>query len=205
MNESHPGRTKGLSAAILGCAALFMAACSSDSEDTLSSTVNSTEAVSLSSTTAAPYTTQAAAPTTAAKPTDAVTDPGYNIEWRIRQVTYGDNGGAVFYMNLKNLNTVPLPPDALPTPQLTVLGTTQTSPAPVSLLSDPTTSSSTSATTTTDQLTAPTPVHLHSGLDLPLGPGATTTVVYTFNTTVASLSNAQLTIGNVSWMGRLAQ
>ncbi|MDO4910414.1 MAG: hypothetical protein Q3972_01565 [Corynebacterium sp.] len=202
MNESLSNRKSALTAAILCCTALCVASCSNSSDETLAGAASSSETVTVTPSATPTYTTQPAAPTIANSPSAAVVDPGYNVEWRIRQVSYGDNGGAVFYMNLKNLNDVPLPPEALPVPELLVLGNNDTTPAPVSLIADPTTSTTT-ATTATNQLSSPTPVRLPSGLDLPLGAGATATVAYTFNTTVASLANAQLTIGNVSWNGKL--
>ena len=43
----------------------------------------------------------------------------------------------------------------------------------------------------------------YAGLDLPLGPGATTNVKLPFDVAAGSLSDAQLTIGNVRFQGNL--
>lgn len=186
---------------VLGCI-LALAACSSTPvENNLVEIESTTEMSSVSESPTPTYTTQAAAPITTTQAQATMTDTGYNLEWSIRKVTYGDDGGVVFYFNVKNLSDVPLPPELLPEPTLSIINSGGIS-STVEPISDTTTTSAT-AEPTTDQLTQPSPVRLSPGLDVPLGAGATTTVVYSFNTTVASLSRASLTVGNITWTGNL--
>lgn len=166
--------TKALSSALL-IPLLFVASCgsgeTSEGESTLTTSLTPSETPTFSAKQVGAVTTQ--------DPDKEITDPGLNVQWKIRSVNSGPNGGAVVVLNLKNLNDVPLPPSALGQPTL------KTSSGNVELMNP------------TDEDDPP------NGLDLPLGALATTTVRYTFNTTVASTSKAELQIANVIWQNGL--
>ncbi|WJZ03327.1 hypothetical protein [Corynebacterium freiburgense] len=110
-------------------------------------------------------------------------DPGLNVEWTLVGATYAPNGGASVNLYIKNLNDVAIPPDAVNSPKLKLIDYSGNE-TEVELL---------------DEVTAGTP----SGLDLPLGSGAKTSVSYVFNTSVGNLYSAELQAGNVIFKGSL--
>ncbi|MFL6091542.1 hypothetical protein [Corynebacterium durum] len=153
-----------------------LAACSSGATNS-SSGLSTT----LTPSTAKEFVAKEANPVTTQDASKEIEDPGLNVRWRLRSVSSGSNGGVVILLNLKNLNDVPLPPSALGQPTL------KTKSGNAELMN--TNSNSDDGYV--------------NGLDLPLGAGATTSVRYTFNTTVSSTSDAELTIANVTWKGNL--
>ncbi|WP_075727040.1 hypothetical protein [Corynebacterium aquilae] len=110
-------------------------------------------------------------------------DPGLDVSWEVMGSEPAPYGGVVIHLNLKNLGEIPIPPDALGQAKLySVNGV--------------------------GNLTEIDPLDednsgVKSGLDLPLGAGATTTVDYAFNTTIGNLYQAELHVGNVIFKGNL--
>lgn len=110
---------------------------------------------------------------------DATEDPGLNVEWTM----YGAgaaplSGDAVIHVRMENLNDVAVPPEAIEGPTLAIGGES------ISPVDDETSG-------------------IESGLDLPLGAGATTNLRYAFDTTTWNLSDAEFQIGNVIFEGNL--
>lgn len=110
-------------------------------------------------------------------------DPGLNVTWEIMGAEAAPYSGVVLHVNLKNLNDMALPPAALP---------------PATLKS-----ANYSGTMVDIEPLSEDASGVFSGLDLPLGAGATTTVDYAFNTTVNNLYQAELQVGNVIFKGNL--
>lgn len=114
---------------------------------------------------------------------ETIEDPGLNVEWTYQGANFGNNGGTVITLAVKNLNDEPLPADAIEEPTLTrsdgAGGTID-----VDLLPD-----SSSGIT--------------SGLDLPLGSLATTNIRYAFDVAPGNLWDAELQVGNVVFDGNL--
>ncbi|PRQ10868.1 hypothetical protein C1Y63_08985 [Corynebacterium sp. 13CS0277] len=114
---------------------------------------------------------------------DPTFDPGLNTEWELMGAEAAPLGGVVLHLNLKNLNDMPLPPGALP---------------PAVLLS-----ANNSGNMMEIEPLGEDASGVFSGLDLPLGAGATTTVDYAFSTTIGNLYQAELHAGNVIFKGNL--
>lgn len=115
-------------------------------------------------------------PQTKQKPGEIVKDEGLNVEWRILAAVNGVNGGTTFKVMVKNLSEeVAVPTDAVNSPKLAIPGNNNVGRVKTE----------------------------GDGLDLPLGPGATTVVNYSFNTNPYNLSNSTLTLGNVEFTGYL--
>ncbi|MDO5512914.1 hypothetical protein [Corynebacterium sp.] len=114
---------------------------------------------------------------------DATEDPGLNVEWTYQGARSGQTGGSVITMLVTNLNDEPLPPSAIPQPTLSYNpgGGERTDVEPI-------------ANDATD---------LPLGLDLPLGPGASTNLRYAFTVSPGNLWDAKLQVGNVIWEGNL--
>ena len=110
-------------------------------------------------------------------------DPGLNVEWVYQGVRSGPTGGSVITVLVTNLNDEPLPPSAIPQPTLSYNsgGGSMVDAEPV-------------ANEDTD---------LPLGLDLPLGPGASTNLRYAFNVSPGNMWDAKLQVGNVIWEGNL--
>ncbi|MDU0479280.1 hypothetical protein QVA66_08515 [Staphylococcus chromogenes] len=109
-------------------------------------------------------------------PNEAVKDDGLNVEWKIIAAVSGPSGGTVFKVQVKNLDTeVAAPPAEINKFKLVTSGNNNVS----RMKND------------------------EEGLDLPLGPGATTVINVSFNTSPYNLSNAKLTLGNVEFAGYL--
>ena len=110
-------------------------------------------------------------------------DPGLGVEWTYQGVRPGQTGGSVITMLVTNLNDEPLPPDAIPQPTLTYNagGGSMTDAEPI----------------------ANEDTVLPLGLDLPLGPGASTNLRYAFTVSPGNLWDAELQVGNVIWDGNL--
>lgn len=130
------------------------------------------------------FPTTAVDPVTADSVTETVEDPGLNVEWTMYGASIAPlSGDAAIHVKLKNLNDIPIPPSVIETPTLSVSdgvgGRTEIDPV--------------------DDATS----GLESGLDLPLGAGATTNLVYVFDTTTGQLWDAEFQIGNLVFEGNL--
>lgn len=130
------------------------------------------------------FPTTAVDPVTADSVTETIEDPGLNVEWTMYGASLAPlSGDATIHVRLDNLNDVAIPPSAIDEPTLSVSdgtgGRTEVDPV------DDTTSG------------------LQSGLDLPLGAGATTNLVYVFDTTTGQLWDAEFRIGNAVFEGNL--
>ncbi len=110
-----------------------------------------------------------------------VTDTGLNVEWTYQGSSYGATGGTVLTFLLKNLNDVPVPPEAIGDPTLER-------------------SDGAGGTIDVDLLTSST---ITNGLDVPLGSLATTNVRYTFDVAPGNLWDAEVQVSNVAWSGNL--
>ena len=110
-----------------------------------------------------------------------VTDTGLNVEWTYQGSSYGATGGTVLTFLLKNLNDVPVPPEAIGDPTLER-------------------SDGAGGTIDVDLLTSST---ITNGLDVPLGSLATTNVRYTFDVAPGNLWDAEVQVSNVAWSGSL--
>lgn len=114
-------------------------------------------------------------------------DEGLGVTWTY-QGAYSDTyEGSVLTILVRNDNDVPLPPEAIADP---VLETSDGSGGwkRVELLKyDPEVNQDV----------------LPPGLDLPLGPGASTNLQYRVAQTPGNLWNARLTMGNITWIGNL--
>ncbi|MDO5668740.1 MAG: hypothetical protein Q4G50_01925 [Corynebacterium sp.] len=110
-------------------------------------------------------------------------DPGLGVEWIYQGVRSAPTGGSVVTVLVTNLNDEPLPPSAIPQPTLRYNsgGGTMVDADPV-------------ANEDTD---------LPLGLDLPLGPGASTNLRYAFSVSPGNMWDAELQVGNVIWEGNL--
>lgn len=118
---------------------------------------------------------------------DPVYDPGVNVEFHFQGTRYGNYGGTMVHVAVTNLNDVPLPPDALGEPTLRYNaggGNVQNA----ELLA-------------VESGEGEVPVQLP--LDLPLGPGATTNLHWTFDVSAGNLWDAQFQVGNVIFDGPL--
>lgn len=110
---------------------------------------------------------------------EATEDPGLNVEWTMYGASVAPiSGDAVIHVSMKNLNDVAVPPDAIEGPTLELGGES------ISLVDDDTSG-------------------IESGLDLPLGAGATTNLRYAFDTATWNLTDAEFQIGNVIFEGNL--
>lgn len=110
-------------------------------------------------------------------------DPGLNVDWTLVGATMAPYGGVQVTLYIKNLNEVPLPPDAVSTAKLTFQDY-----AGNTIEAEPMNKDSSG---------------VEVGLDLPLGAGAKTTIVYAFNTNLGNLYSAELQTGNVVFKGSL--
>nr|WP_227658955.1 MULTISPECIES: hypothetical protein [unclassified Corynebacterium] len=112
---------------------------------------------------------------------EPVVDTGLNVRWHMQGTVGGDAGGSIITVEITNLNDVPIPPDAIGDPILTINGGT-----------------------TVDRLdAAASGVGGQDGLDRPLGAHATTNLRYAFDVAPGNLYNAAFEIGNVKFEGRL--
>lgn len=116
--------------------------------------------------------------------TEPVLDPGLSLEYTLQSSYGAPNQGAIIQVLVKNLNTMALPVDALAPAVLKIRTAGSTEYTQVELLDEDRSG-------------------VVSGLDLPLGSLAATNVLYAFNTTVYNMTDAELTIGNVTFRGNL--
>ncbi|MBN9644217.1 hypothetical protein ACFSSC_02855 [Corynebacterium mendelii] len=114
-----------------------------------------------------------------------VDDAQLNCTWRLQSLAYGNLRGGVVHLMITNNNPVPLPPSAIPEPVL-VVRNPQGEETVIDLLDEQSSG-------------------IVNGLDVPLGPHATTTISYAVDTTPPNAYDATLTIGDVSWQGNLGQ
>lgn len=118
--------------------------------------------------------------------TQTVKDEGLGVEWTLQGVYADSVQGSVVTVALKNLNDVPLPADAIGQPKLEYRS--GSSFEEVDLLDyDPEVNSDVNP----------------PGLDYPLGEKATTNVQYRVDASPTALTDARLTLGNVTWVGNL--
>lgn len=116
---------------------------------------------------------------TADRVTEPFEDPGLHVEWTMYGASSApQTGDAVIHVRMENLNDVPVPSDAIDGPTLSVGG------EQITRVDDETSG-------------------LETGLDLPLGAGATTNLQYVFDTSQWNLTDAEFQIGNVIFNGNL--
>ncbi|GAB3691566.1 hypothetical protein [Corynebacterium nasicanis] len=113
----------------------------------------------------------------------ATEDPGLGVKWTYQGVSYGQNGGSVITMLVTNLNDEPLSPASIPQPTLSYNAGSGSMTDAEAIPNDDTI--------------------LPLGLDLPLGPGASTNLRYAFTVSPGNLWDAKLQVGNVYWQGNL--
>ena len=111
-----------------------------------------------------------------------VEDPAMELSYKWQGVKPAPGGGTVLFVAVTNESDAPMPADVLD-PELSY--------------------KSGGAMTTASMKTAEAAGIDYAGLDLPLGPGATTNVKLPFDVAPGSLADAQLTIGNVRFQGNL--
>ncbi|MGP6172686.1 hypothetical protein [Corynebacterium sp. A21] len=114
---------------------------------------------------------------------ETVEDTGLNVEWTMYGASIAPmTGDVIIYVKMKNLNEEPIPPGAIEGPTLHVNnGGSRTQ---IDRVAD--------ATSDVD-----------TGLELPLGAGAITTLQYVFDTTTGMIWDAEFQIGNVTFEGNL--
>lgn len=167
----------GAAAAMLSILAL--AGCSS--EDARTTPGTPTESLQVTTSTTPSFEAKEVPVKTAEPISKPVEDEGLGVTWELQGTVSGYQGGSVLTLLLTNNNDVPLPPEAIGDPVLT--------------LSDG---------TVVDRLDAAAAgVEDQDGLDLPLGAGASTNLRYPFNVAPGNLWNAKLEIGNVRFEGNL--
>lgn len=175
-------------AIILSTSALLLAACGSD--DGASTQLTPTESLEVTPTTNNPAPdTREVEPKEVTRPEfrEGVVDEGLNVEYHFQGTRAGNYGGTVISVEIKNLNDVPLPPEALgPTSLEYNTGGGEMQEAPL--------------------LEAEVPegaMPLQVTLDLPLGVGASTNLHYTYEVSRGNLWDAEFRIGNVIFTGDL--
>lgn len=161
-------------------ATLLLTACSSSGDESADAAGESIVVTTSETPSAEPV---AVDPVQAETLRGATVDPGLNVEWTLQGASSGPTGGSVITVLVKNLNDEPLPPDAIGQPTLKY-----NSGGGNMVDSDPMTAEQTEVT---------------QGLDLPLGPGASANLRYSFQVTPGNLWDAELKVGNVIWDGRL--
>ncbi|WIM67110.1 hypothetical protein QP027_08230 [Corynebacterium breve] len=114
---------------------------------------------------------------------ERVDDPGMKLSYTWQGTDYAPMGGSVVTVAVTNNDEVPMPVEALGTP---VLKFTRNS------------SQEEAASKSAEAAGIP-----QTGLDMQLGPGATTNVHYAFDVTTGNLWKAEFTIGNVTFSGNL--
>ncbi|MDO5076065.1 hypothetical protein [Corynebacterium sp.] len=184
MRGNNARKTLLVGAGILVTSALVLAGCSAfgGKDDTA-------DAESAESTVSASAVSK---PTFSAKDVDDVIvdeiygnhhDPGLNVEWTLVGAQVAPYGGVAVSLYIKNLNDVPLPPDAVKSATLKLKDY--------------------SGNVTEVEPLDKDSSGVESGLDLPLGVGAKTTITYAFNTTIGNLYSSELKVGNVVFRGSL--
>ncbi|WP_019193244.1 hypothetical protein [Corynebacterium timonense] len=113
-----------------------------------------------------------------------VADPGMDVAFAWQGTNVATNGGTIVIVAVTNNSEVPMPPEALGQPTLSYAtdGNNKQEARPL----DPQESG-------VNQV----------GLDLPLGPGATTNLKYPFDVAPGNLWDAEFSIGNVTFEGNL--
>lgn len=114
---------------------------------------------------------------------DRVEDPAMDLSYKWQGTSYEPNGGTVVVVAVTNESDVPMPADAL-TPQLRY-------------------NAGGASMQTADPKSAENADVDIIGVDLPLGPGATTNAKYAFDVSTGNLWDAEFTIGNVTFKGNL--
>lgn len=122
-------------------------------------------------------------PVTSDDVSETVKDPGLNVEWTMYGASIAPmTGDVVIHVKMKNLNEVPIPPDAIEGPTLHI--------------------NNGGSRTQIDRVDDDTS-DMKTGLELPLGAGATTNLQYVFDTTTGMIWDAEFQIGNVTFEGDL--
>lgn len=114
---------------------------------------------------------------------ETLVDSGLNVEWTMYGASVApQSGDVIIHVRMKNLNDVPIPPEAIEAPVLHINNAgSRTRVDPVD-----------------DETSG-----VDSGLDLPLGVGATTNLQYVFDTTTGMIWDAEFKIGNATFEGNL--
>lgn len=165
-------RTRSL-AALVVAAGVVLAGCGDEKE--------STEGLEVTTSQTPTFVPEKASGIQADALDDEVEDPGLHLAYTLQGTVSGQAGGSIITVKVKNLNDIPVPPDALDEPTLKAAGG-----ANVDLLD-----------------AEDAGVAGMDGLDRPLGAGATTNLRYPFDIAPGNLSNARFTIGNVTFIGQL--
>ncbi|MBP3088080.1 hypothetical protein EML15_02780 [Corynebacterium sp. sy017] len=157
-------------AAVTIIATMTLSACSDEQK-----TANSEISLAPTTTTAPAFVAQPVEPITVTDFTKPTEDPGLHISVELQGTGYNQEGGGNFvYVLITNNNDVPLPPNALGQPTLSISG------SEASRVSGGT-----------------------IALDLPLGPHASTNLAFAFDTSYGSLYDATFSIGNLRFTGDL--
>lgn len=116
---------------------------------------------------------------------DAVEDPGQPVSYVWQGTAQAPAGGTIVTVAVTNNSEAPMPTEAL---------------GDANLSYSPRGGSATDATALSREDAG---MDADVGLDMQLGPGATTNVHYAFDVSQSSLSDAEFTIGNVTFAGDL--
>ncbi|WP_454942587.1 hypothetical protein [Corynebacterium argentoratense] len=163
-------------------AATCLVACGDDSQDTSDTLVVTAQPTNPDNPDPAPFVAQQVEPIVAPTLYEPIHDPGLNVDWTLRGVSAAPIGGIVVHVDVKNLNESALPTDVVKaTLKTTGYNGQSTNIEPLG-----------------DGQSG-----VQSGLDLPLGSGATTNLDFAFNTTVGNVNAAELQVGNVIFKGSL--
>lgn len=114
---------------------------------------------------------------------ERVKDPAMDLSYKWQGSSFEPNGGTVVVVAITNESEVPMPADTL-TPQLRY-------------------NTGNNSMQTADPKSAENADVDVIGVDLPLGPGATTNAKYAFDVSTGNLWDAEFTIGNVTFKGNL--
>ena len=114
---------------------------------------------------------------------DRVEDPAMDLSYKWQGTSAAPGGGTVVVVAVTNESEVPMPADTL-TPKLRY-------------------NSGNNNMQNADPMSGENAGVEIVGVDLPLGPGATTNAKYAFNVSTGNLWDAEFTIGNVTFKGNL--
>lgn len=166
--------------------ALPLAACAGSEDDAAGQDVEATE-VSATSTIGRPQEEFEKKETSAAVSTEIqgerVEDPAMDLSYKWQGTSYAPNGGTVVVVAVTNQSDAPMPVDTLQPKLEYNAGNKDMREA--------------------EPMDAEAAGLDMVGLDLPLGPGATTNVKYAFDVATGNLWDARFSIGNVTFEGNL--
>ena len=166
--------------------ALPLAACAGAEDDAAGQDVEATE-VSATSTIGRPQEEFEKKETSAAVTTEIqgerVEDPAMDLSYKWQGTSYAPNGGTVVVVAVTNQSDAPMPVDTLQPKLEYNAGNKDMREA--------------------EPMDAEAAGLDMVGLDLPLGPGATTNIKYAFDVATGNLWDARFSIGNVTFEGNL--